>query len=108
MIKVLWIKNEYLQMILAGRKTIEVRVAYSNLTCLRPGDQLRLNDQHTFAITRIGRYADFDELLAREQPAAIAPGLAREKLLTTLRALYPREKESLGVIALEIVATGES
>ena len=29
--KTLWIKDEYLQLILAGRKTIEVRVGYSNI-----------------------------------------------------------------------------
>ena len=50
--KTLWIKDEYLQLILAGCKTIEVRVGYSNI----------------------------------------------EKL----HAIYPPEKEALGVAALEI------
>jgi ASC-1-like (ASCH) protein len=100
--KTLWIRNEYLAEILDGRKTVEVRVAYSNIARLQPGDRLLLNDRHPFVIRRVGRYADFDDLLASEDPAAIAPDLTREALLSTLRSIYPPEKEALGVVALEI------
>jgi len=102
MIKTLWIKQPYLDHILAGRKTIEVRVGYPNILRLRPGDQLKLNDQHLFAIRRIGRYGSFEELLAAEDPARIAPDLSPEELLEALREIYPPEKEALGVVALEI------
>ncbi len=102
MIKTLWIKDAYLQQILQGRKTVEVRVAYSNIARLGVGDQLRFNDQYLFVIRRIGRYANFADLLAHENPQAIAPGLSRKELMQTLRTIYPAEKESLGVIALEI------
>ncbi len=102
MIKTLWLKDEYLQMILSGCKTVEVRVAYDNIKRLQPDDQLCLNEQHPFVITRVGKYANFDDLLAHEDPDVIAPGLSREQLLTTLRQLYPRAKENLGVVALEI------
>ncbi len=107
--KTLWVKDEYLQQILAGRKTVEVRVGYSNILRLRPGDLLRLNDQHLFEIRRIGRYRDFEELLAHEDPGAIAPGLPRDELLEAMRRIYPPEKEALGAVALEIrpVAEGE-
>ena len=101
--KTLWIKDEYLAWILSGRKTIEVRVGYSNITRLKPGDQVLLNDQHLFTIQRIGRYASFEELLAHEDPTAIAPDLAAGELLTALRRIYPAEKEALGVVALEII-----
>ena len=100
--KTLWIKEVYLQNILAGRKTIEVRVAYSNIKRLQPGDKLLFNEQHPFTITRIGRYANFEELLQHESPAAIAPDIPPENLLTRIREIYPPEKEALGVIALVI------
>ena len=100
--KTLWIRDEYLAHILNGRKTVEVRVAYSNIARLQPGDRLLLNDRHPFVIRRVGRYADFDALLVSEDPAAIAPDLTRETLLSALRSLYPPEKEALGVVALEI------
>jgi ASC-1-like (ASCH) protein len=100
--KTLWIKDEYLAWILAGRKRIEVRVAYSNIARLQPGDRLLLNDRHPFVILRVGRYPNFDELLAHEDPLVIAPDLPVDELLPALRQIYPPEKERLGVVALEI------
>ena len=100
--KTLWIKDEYLQLILAGLKTVEVRVGYSNITRLQVGDRLLLNDQHPFVIRRIGHYASFEELLAHEDATAIAPDVPPGQLLEGLHAIYPPEKEALGVVALEI------
>ncbi len=98
----LWIKQPYLEQILAGDKRIEVRVGYKNIRRLQGGDQLKLNDQHLVTIRRIGRYSSFEELLAHEDPARIAPELSPAELLHALRQIYPPEKEALGVIALEI------
>lgn len=100
--KTLWIRDEYLDWILQGKKTVEVRVGYSNIARLEAGDALLLNEQHPYEIRRIGRYASFEEMLAHENPARIAPDLAPVELLAALRALFPAEKEALGVIALEI------
>jgi ASC-1-like (ASCH) protein len=103
-LKTLWIRDEYLQQILSGRKTVEVRVAYSNIARLQPGDVLLLNDQHRYVITDIRRYPDFEAMVAAENPKAIAPDLSgRQALLEARRAIYPPEKEALGVIAMEIV-----
>jgi ASC-1-like (ASCH) protein len=100
--KTLWIKDEYLRLILAGHKTIEVRVGYSNITRLQVGDRLLLNDQHPFILRRIDRYASFEELLAHEDAASIAPDVPPGQLLEELRTIYPSGKEALGVVALEI------
>jgi ASC-1-like (ASCH) protein len=61
--KTLWIKDESLQQILTGRKTVEVRVGYNNITRLQPGDILLLNEQHRYVITAIRRYPDFEAML---------------------------------------------
>ena len=106
--KTLWIKDEYLGLILAGRKTVEVRVGYDNIARLRVGDQLLLNDQHPFVIGRIGHYASFEELLAHEDAASVAPDVPPGQLLEKLRAVYPSEKEALGVVALEIEPEGKA
>lgn len=106
--KTLWIKDEYLEQILEGRKTVEVRVGYRNITRLEVGDRLLLNDEHPFRIVRIGRYASFEELLAHKDPASMAPDLSRDQLLEALRDIYPPEKEWLGVIALEIESQQEN
>lgn len=102
-VKTLWIKDEYLRQILDGRKTVEVRVAYSNIARLKPGDTLLLNDQYPYTIIDVRHYPDFDALVSAEDPASIAPDLpGREALLAACRAIYPPEKEALGVIAVEI------
>ena len=101
--KTLWIKDVYLEQILNGHKTVEVRVAYSNITRLQPGDILVLNEQHRYTLTDIRHYPDFEAMVAAENPAAIAPDLPdREALLGACRAIYSPEKEALGVVALEI------
>jgi HAD superfamily hydrolase (TIGR01662 family) len=104
-IKTLWVHKPYLDEILAGRKTVEVRVGYENIRRLRPGDQLKLNDRHLVTIRRVGCYADFEELIAHEAPEEIAPGLTPQDLLVALREIYPPQKESLGAIALEVSCT---
>jgi ASC-1-like (ASCH) protein len=101
-VKTLWIRPEYLGQILDGRKRVEVRVGYKNITRLQPGDLLKLNDIHLARIIRVGHYPSFEALLAQEEPEAIAPDLPPDKLLPALRALYPPEKEALGAVALEI------
>jgi putative hydrolase of the HAD superfamily len=101
-VKVLWVREPYLSQILNGRKTVEVRVGYDNIRRLQPGDGLKLNDEHLVTIRRIDHYADFEDLLAHEEPTAIAPDLPPDELLAAIREIYPPEKEALGAVALEI------
>jgi HAD superfamily hydrolase (TIGR01662 family) len=101
-VKTLWVREPYLNQILAGRKTVEVRVGYANVRRLQPGDRLKLNDQHLAVVRRVGCYADFEELLAHEDPVAIAPDLPSSMLLSAIRDIYPPEKETLGAVALEL------
>ena len=54
-------------------------------------------------VAAIRRYADFEAMVAAEDLTTIAPDLPdREALLAACRAIYPPEKEALGVVALEI------
>lgn len=101
-VKTLWIREPYLTQILAGRKTVEVRVNYPNIRRLQPGDRLRLNDRHLAVIRRIGSYANFKELISGEDATVIAPDGSPAELLAALREIYPADKEALGAVALEI------
>jgi len=100
--KTLWVQDQYLQQILAGLKTVEVRVAYPNIARLKAGDHLLLNDCYRYRIRRVAVYPDFEALLANEDPAAMAPGLPPQQLLAALREIYPTEREALGAVALAI------
>ena len=100
--KTLWIKEEYLQHILTGRKTIEIRVGYSNINKLKAGDRLLLNDRFPYIIHQINTYPSFEQMLSIENPAAIAPNVPKDELLEQIRAIYPPEKEALGVVAIHI------
>ena len=101
--KTLWIKEEFLQLILAGQKTVEIRVGYKNILQLHPGDILLLNEQHPYEIVDIRRYPDFAAMVATEKTEAVAPGISDPQALTeACRAIYPPDKEALGVVALEI------
>jgi len=104
--KTLWIRQAYLHAIRQGPKTVEVCVAYRNIARLAVGDLLLLNDVHRDAIRRIRRYATFEELLAGEDVAAIAPDIPPGDLLVALREIYPPEKEAMAVIALEVEPGG--
>lgn len=104
--KTLWIRPAYLDWILAGRKTVEVRVGYSNIRRLRVGDRLLLNDVHPYLISRVSLYPGFVALLDAEDIAAIAPGMPADDLLDALRTIYPPEKEALGAVALHLVPEG--
>jgi ASC-1-like (ASCH) protein len=92
--KTLWVQDQYLQQILAGLKTVEVRVAYPNIARLKAGDHLLLNGRYRYRICRVAVYADFGAL--------VAPSLPPQQLLAALREIYPPEREALGAVALAI------
>jgi len=96
-VKTLWIRDQYLQQILAGLKTVEVRVAYPSIARLRAGDLLLLNDCYRYRIRRAATYPGCETLLADEDPAAIAPGLPSGHLLAALREIYTPEREALSI-----------
>jgi ASC-1-like (ASCH) protein len=101
-VKVLWVKDEFLALILSGYKTIEVRVGYNNIRRLAAGQYLLLNDRYLYRLVRVAIYPDFTSLLAHEDAAQIAPGLSPQALLAAMRSIYPQEKEALGAVALQL------
>ena len=100
--KTLWIKRRFLEEILAGRKTLEVRVGYGNIRQLKPGMQLLLNGEYPVSIKAVRRYNSFEEMIAREDVEKIVPGKEKEEVLQILKMLYPPFKEKLGVFVIEI------
>jgi len=100
--KTLWIKRQFLEEILAGRKTLEVRVGYDNIRRLKPGMQLLLNNEYPVRIKAIRRYDSFEKMLNEEDSEKIVPDVRKDEVLRTLKALYPPFKEKLGVFVIEL------
>jgi ASC-1-like (ASCH) protein len=101
------IRKEYLKLIVDGVKTVEVRVGYPRMRSIQPGQQLTFvpGDQRVpTTVKRVTEYPSFGEMLDREDARSIGGDLgeSRENLLAVIRSIYPREKERLGVLAIEI------
>jgi ASC-1-like (ASCH) protein/ribosomal protein S18 acetylase RimI-like enzyme len=99
------VKQHFLDLIRSGRKTLEVRVGYQSIKSIRPEDRIRLasRDQTEVIVVKdIRNYASFDEMATKEDLGKIAPGSSPSSTLHLLKQLYPDHKESLGVVVLEI------
>ena len=102
--KNIFVKKKFLDLILTGQKTVEVRVCYPSVKKLKAGQIILLNRRHFFEIKRIGQYKDFAEMLENENPNQIYPGKTKTELLKELRRLYSIDKEALGVMSIEVAA----
>ena len=103
--KHIWrIKKEYFRQINSGQKTVEVRVGYGHVKKVRVGDTITFENYppNLFEVVRVTKYADFPELLDTEDSQRIIPGKTKYQALDMLQAIYPEDKESLGVYAFEL------
>lgn len=99
-----YIKDKYFFQHKNGDKDIEVRVGYSNIKKAKQGDILVFanHDADEFQIVRVAVYPNFDAMLKKEDCKRILPGADAKQTLRTLRKIYPKNKESLGVYAIEL------
>ena len=99
------VKQQYLDHIVSGRKTLEVRVAYDSIKNICPGERIRLMSHSQMQIIRIDdvrKYQSFHDLMQSEDAERIVPGMTQAQVLKLLREIYPPDKERLGVIVLQV------
>lgn len=99
------IYKRYFDLIATGRKTTEIRVNDSSRRKIKPGSLIRFRcqgDEVLTRVTRVTRYANFDEMFDHETVASVNPLATREEQLANIRQIYPPEREVLGVVALGI------
>lgn len=99
------IYKRYFDLIATGRKTVEIRVNDSSRKKIKEGSLIRFRcqgDEVLTRVTRVGRYASFDEMFDRESVASVNPLATREEQLANIRQIYPPEREALGVVAIGI------
>lgn len=105
----LLVKRRFYDMILSGKKKLEVRVGYSAIKSIRPGETLKLVSGESSKAVLVGdvrRYENFREMLRHENPTLIAPD-AKGDVLNVLQGIYSPEKERLGVYVFELSPDGE-
>ncbi|MBX3100135.1 MAG: ASCH domain-containing protein [Salinibacterium sp.] len=99
------IYKKYFDQIATGDKTIEVRVGYSSMKRIKPGQLLRFVCRDESCLTkviRVATYSTFEEMFTAEDPDAVNPGQDVTSQIQEIRRIFPRDKEALGVIAIEI------
>lgn len=99
------IYKRYFDLIAAGRKTTEIRVNDSSRKKIKKGSLIRFRcqgDDVLTRVTRVARYADFEEMFSNESVASVNPLATREEQLSNIRQIYPPEREALGVVAIGI------
>jgi ASC-1-like (ASCH) protein/ribosomal protein S18 acetylase RimI-like enzyme len=98
------VKRQYFNAILAGTKPLEVRVGYGNIKSIRKGEHIRLECGRNHDIVEVDDvriYPTFTEMLKYEKAEHIVPD-DPESALNILRGIYPKEKEDLGVYVLQL------
>lgn len=99
------VKGRLLRPIKQGQKTLEVRVGYDNIREIEVGERVRLmshGDEQVVRMKDIRIYDTFAEMLDREEPSQIVPGMNRQEVGELLRRIYPPRKENLGVYVFEL------
>lgn len=105
------IKRPYFNAVMAGSKTLEVRVGYDGIKRYRVGDRISLETSRVSGVVRIKDIREYDSLrnaITHEDWQHIIPDARSESdALERLREIYPPHKESLGIFVFEIIPVGQ-
>ncbi len=99
------VKQRFLDFIKNGQKSLEVRVGYDSVKTIRPGERVSFASRDQTQVVRIAavrNYPDFSAMLRNESAERIVPGMDLDDLLRLLREIYPPDRERLGVVVLEL------
>lgn len=99
------IYKRYFDLIASGHKTIEIRVNDSSRRNIKMGALIRFRcqgEELLTRVTRVARYANFEDMFDHEEAASVNPIATREEQLANIRQIYPPEREALGVVAIGI------
>jgi ASC-1-like (ASCH) protein len=99
------LKREYFTQMKEGLKPLEIRVAYANLKSIKPGSTVIFECGHDHLNTKINdvrRYKTFKEMLEVEDYRLIIKNKTKQEVLDICQAIYPPEKEALGVLVFDL------
>ncbi|MBQ8156164.1 GNAT family N-acetyltransferase [Candidatus Saccharibacteria bacterium] len=98
------VKKEYFRQLKNGSKSLEIRVGYSQIKKVRQGDTITFENygKNEFDVLRVSVYDSFERMLEAEGVKNVLPDMTFDGALRTLRDIYPKDRESLGVYAFEL------
>jgi ASC-1-like (ASCH) protein/GNAT superfamily N-acetyltransferase len=99
------LKKRYLDMMRAGKKTLEVRVGYESIKSIKPGEQIAFlsrDDRIVREVKSVRKYPNFKEMMETEDHTKIVPDMNKIEVERLLREIYPSNKEELGVVVLQV------
>jgi ASC-1-like (ASCH) protein len=103
------IYKRYFDLIAQGKKTTEIRVNDSSRRKIKEESLIRFRcqgDEVLTRVTKVARYASFEDMFDHESVASVNPLASREDQLANIRQIYPPEREALGVVAIGIQLVG--
>ena len=102
--RMLRVKRQYFNAIMAGTKPLEVRVGYANIKGIKVGEHIQLEcnpNKGVVEVTDVRIYKTFADMLAKEKAGHIVPDNP-VGALGVLQGIYPPEKEALGVHVFQL------
>jgi len=98
------VKRQYFNGILAGTKPLEVRVGYGNIKKIKKDEKIRLECGRHSGVVKVSDvrvYKTFAEMLEQENAGHIVPDNPADAL-NILQNIYPKNKEALGVYVFQL------
>jgi ASC-1-like (ASCH) protein len=106
---VMHLRRVHYDLMRAGDKKTEIRLAYPDRLALQPGDTIRFGTDDEpqsveTRVTQVIRYPSLRQLANSENSAAITgPGTTRDDVVSAIVGIYtPRQIERYGLLAIRL------
>jgi ASC-1-like (ASCH) protein len=102
------LKQRFLNQIRTGSKQLEVRVAYDNIKGIKRGERIKFlsrDDQVVASVADVRNYKSFEEMLVVEDASKIVPGASSLEAQRLLEQIYPKDKEELGIVVIQLAVS---
>jgi ASC-1-like (ASCH) protein len=102
----IYLKEEFIESVLSGSKTIELRVAFPSFSNINMGDVVIFKSgsgkSAKVEITIVRRYHNLSEVLQSEDISKIAPNMTRDQIQRLAPTIFSKaDIEAHGLMAIE-------
>jgi ASC-1-like (ASCH) protein len=106
----IYVKQEFLEMIKSGRKTLELRVAFSNFKSICIGDKITFksrSDEVSVRVTAIRSYKRLGDVMKSEDISKLAPGVPQNQIRHLVNRIFKEsEIEKYGLLVFKFEKIG--